>query len=302
MSPFRSDRIVTLYVVQPLRLFRPNRTSVHVPILMYHSIPDGVTDRRAHPYFSTETSVRVFESHMKFLRDSGYRTVTTADVVALANSPRKPHDRAIAITFDDGYRDFYANAFPILQKYGFQATVYLPTRYVDEETATFNGKTCMTWGEVRELRRHGISFGSHTVNHPQLWHVSLSDVEHEVSSSKRVIEDQLGEAIQSFAYPYAFPESDVSFTRALRNLLEDSGYDNGVSTVIGSYHSQHDRFFLKRLPVNLWDDLALFRAKLEGSYDWLHVAQYLRKKFERPGRSKDDKNATTWRSEWTFPS
>lgn len=302
MSPFRSDRVVTLYVVEPLRPFRPKRRSIQIPILMYHSIPDDVTTGHAHPYFSTETSVRVFESHMKILRDSGYRTVTTAEVVALASAPRKPHDRAVAITFDDGYHDFYANAFPILQKYGFQATVYLSTRYVDDQTATFNGKKCMAWQEVRELRRHGISFGSHTVNHPQLRHVSLSDLEHEVSSSKQVIEDRLGETIRSFAYPYAFPESDVSFTHTLRNLLEDSGYDNGVSTVIGSFHSPHDRFFLKRLPVNSWDDLALFRAKLEGSYDWLHVAQYLRKKFERPGRSKGDKNTKTWRSEWTFLS
>lgn len=296
MPPFRSDRFVTLCVAQPLGLFRQGGSSVQVPILMYHSIPDEVASENAHPYFGIETAVRVFESHMQILRDSRYRTVTTGEVVALANSPKKLRDRAVAITFDDGYRDFYVNAFPILQKYGFQATVYLPTRYVDDQTATFKGKKCMTWCQVRELRRHGILFGSHTISHPQLRNISSSDVEREVSSSKQIIEDQLGEAVRSFAYPYAFPENDAPFTDTLRNLLEASGYDNGVSTVIGSFHSPHDRFFLKRLPVNSWDDLALFRAKLEGGYDWLHVVQYLRKKFGRIGRSSSDKNTETWRN------
>ena len=276
MARIRTDRAATLYLIRPLRRCIPSRESLRIPILMYHSISESEC-QNLHPYFVTETSVQVFETHMKFLSDNGYQTITTEDVVALLNSPQKLTGKNVVITFDDGYRDFYRNAFPILNKYGYRATVYLPTAYINQRVHTFKGKECMTWAEVRELREVGILFGSHTVSHPQLRFVSLPDLEYEVKVSKDTIEDEIGEPIRSFAYPYAFPEGDSAFIHRLRDLLGTCGYKNGVSTVIGSSHSLEDHFFLRRLPANSKDDLALFRAKLEGDYDWLHTAQYLKK-------------------------
>jgi hypothetical protein len=83
--------------------------------------------------------------------------------------------------------------------------------------------------------------------------------------------------VRSFSYPFAFPEHDEKFIFRLRELLHTHGYVCGVSTIIGTATSEHDWFFLPRIPINAHDDARLFRAKLEGSYNWLHIFQYASK-------------------------
>ena len=281
MPSIRTDRIATLYFFRPLHKLAGESSVKRIPILMYHSISESEKDGR-HPYFETRTSPRVFEQHMKFLRDHNYSVISPDAVVAKFGVQGFEKQKYAVITFDDGFRDFYTNAFPILSKYGFTATMYLPTAYIQEQTQSFKGIDCLSWNEVRELHRAGMQFGSHTVTHPVLKQVSHSELETEVGRSKQTIEQKLGAAVTSFAYPYAFPEEDRAFTGRLRGALENAGYQNGVSTVIGSTHAPEEKFFMKRLPANSWDDTALLEAKLAGDYDWLHAAQHLYKKLARP--------------------
>jgi peptidoglycan/xylan/chitin deacetylase (PgdA/CDA1 family) len=276
MSSIRADRVATLYFFRPLRKLTGERSERRIPILMYHSISDSEVDGR-HPYFDTRTSPRVFEQHMNYLRDNNYSVISPEAVVATVGEKEVTNRKYAVITFDDGFRDFYTNAFPILSKYGFTATMYLPTAYIQQQTQSFKGIDCLSWGEVRELQRAGMQFGSHTETHPVLKQISHSELETELRRSKQTIEQELGVEVASFAYPYAFPEEDREFTLRLREALENAGYQNGVSTVIGSTHSPEERFFLKRLPANCSDDPGLFQAKLDGDYDWLRTPQYLRK-------------------------
>jgi peptidoglycan/xylan/chitin deacetylase (PgdA/CDA1 family) len=281
-----------------LRRFLIGRNQVRLPILMYHSISETPNESgRKHPYFVTETSLKVFDAQMKYLRDSGYSTISVDHAVALLNSKQPDDRRYVVITFDDGYRDFYSHAFPVLNKYGFCATVYLPTAYINHESQQFLGKACLTWSDVRELYAAGVQFGSHTVTHPKLKFLSSSDLEREIWCSKDTIENKLGTRIKSFSFPYAFPEEDREFMRRLQNVLEKCGYENGVSTIIGSVQSPQCRFFLKRLPASSCDDRALFRAKLDGGYDWLHRAQYLSKLLSGmlSERSRQAQGIPTWK-------
>jgi peptidoglycan/xylan/chitin deacetylase (PgdA/CDA1 family) len=268
---FRFDRFATLYLLgAPQRCgFRKKST---IPILMYHSISDD-DDTKAHPYYRTKTSPRVFKLHMQQLFDLGYSTVQVSEAATLLQNggPRK---KCAVITFDDGYSDFYTNAFPALNFHGFTATVFLPTGYIGNAPVQFKGKDCLTWGEVKELRKYGISFGSHTVTHPQLTTLAADLVKDEIVISKQTIEEKLGESVNSFAYPFAFPEGNSSFVQMLRHLLVESGYSQGVSTRIGTAGRGDDRYFLRRLPMNSLDDSSLFSAKLHGGYDWLHTIQY----------------------------
>jgi len=199
----------------------------------------------------------------------------------------------VVITFDDGFRDFYTEAFPILQKYVFNATMFLPTAFIDNKRLKFKGKECLSWEEVRELHSKGITFGSHTVNHPKLTLLKKDDIKFEITRSKEKIEHEIGEPIKSFSYPYAFPETDNAFAKYLRSIIEAGGYENGVTTRIGTATKGDDIFFLKRIPVNTFDDIALFKAKLEGGYDWLHKFQYFVKSIKRsrkPPRIHNDIN------------
>jgi peptidoglycan/xylan/chitin deacetylase (PgdA/CDA1 family) len=271
---FRLDRLATLYVANPVQR-RTSGQRASIPILMYHSITDK-DETKVQAYYRTATSPRVFAQHMEYLHDLGYNTISVADAVNLLQNGGSTKNCAV-VTFDDGYADFYTHAFPALNRYGFTATVFLPTGFIGTLPVQFKGRECLTWSEVRELRKQGMYFGSHTVTHPQLSTLDASAVKNEIVNSKQTIEDNLGEQVDSFAYPFAFPEENASFVRMLRDTLVDAGYHQGVSTRIGTARPQEDRYFLHRLPMNSLDDILLFDAKLQGGYDWLYRLQYVSK-------------------------
>jgi peptidoglycan/xylan/chitin deacetylase (PgdA/CDA1 family) len=270
MNSFRVDRAVSVGLVHPVRSALARKPGARIPILMYHGIRDGVGVR--HPYFETNTSPRVFQQHMQYLYDHGFAAVHLHEAIETLCQDEDA-SRHVVITFDDGYRDFYTHALPVLVNYGLKATMFIVSGRTGNQPIRQGGCEFMTWAEVREIKRHGIEIGSHTVNHPELYHMTESQVEDELASSKGDIEDHLGASVQSFSYPFAFPEQDGRFTAILRKLLERNGYENGVSTMIGTASREHNPFILPRVPANTYDDLALYGAKLAGAYDWAHTPQ-----------------------------
>jgi peptidoglycan/xylan/chitin deacetylase (PgdA/CDA1 family) len=275
MADFRPDRLATLYIFRPLGQVFGIR-SPGVPILMYHSISTA-DEPPCRPYFRTVTHPRVFRRHMEILARKGYRTATLGAARERLRNGAAESEKLIVLTFDDGYADFYSDAYPLLSRYGYTATVFLPTAYIANEARTFNDTVCLTWSQVRDLHRAGVEVGSHTVTHPQLADLSESDVEREVRFSKAEIEDRIGCAVISFAYPFAFPDHRAGFKGTLDRLLAEAGYQVGVCTTVGTPTGRSHRFFLERLPINTLDDDDLFEAKLAGAYDWLRPAQRLYK-------------------------
>ena len=257
----RFDRLVSLGLIRPVRRVFLRQTQKRIPILMYHSIQDGASDSR--PYFDINTSAARFALQIE--QDSW-------------------DSRYVVITFDDGYRDFLTAACPIMTEFNHTAVLFVPSGLIQDERAQFLERECLTWSEIRELHVNGIEIGSHSVTHCELKFLRTPELEAEVARSKRTIEAKIGHSVTSFSYPYAFPETEVEFSQILRKLLEKHGYQNGVTTIIGRSGPDSDRFLLPRLPVNSSDDIPLFRAKLEGHYDWLHAAQYLAKTIRRSVR------------------
>jgi peptidoglycan/xylan/chitin deacetylase (PgdA/CDA1 family) len=282
MSRFRIDRIVTLGLARPARRAFRNAHTCRIPILMYHGINHA--SGASHPYFETNTSPDVFARHMQQLHEGGYKPIDLNTAVRMINAGICPQ-RSVVITFDDGFRDFYTHAMPVLQKYQFPATMFVVSGLMGSRTVRFDCKEFMSWGEMREIESLGVEIGSHTVSHPLLRDMPRQDIVRELADSKKAIEDQLGRAISSFSYPYAFPEQDTTFVIELRRYLEAAGYDYGVTTVVGSASRLGDRYFLPRLPANQHDDEGLFQAKLEGSYDWLHTPQLIYKLMRNQGKS-----------------
>lgn len=293
----RLDRLATLHIASPLRRLVCQNKEPRIPILMYHSISEGM-QKNVHPYYEITTTPDVFDHHMQYLHENNYRVITLAQAVKILTNAqletrnKEPETRIsepatrnsepgtrnhVVLTFDDGYRDFYTNAFPVLEKYGFTATVFLPTGSIGDKRQVFNTRECLNWEEVCELNKKGVNFGSHTVTHPELKYLKKDEIEYELRKSKETIEAKIGEAIDSFSYPYAFPEAQDGFKEYLKEVLEHYGYKTCVSTIIGTVTEGNDQFLLKRIPVNAYDDLMLFKAKLEGGYDWMHRLQYASK-------------------------
>jgi peptidoglycan/xylan/chitin deacetylase (PgdA/CDA1 family) len=276
---FRLDRMLTMRLFSPFRPATPRPPRLRV--LMYHAISRQL-DRRVHPYYRTATSPERFKAQMEFLRGNGYCLMTLGQALQWARggserapTPADPEspDRSgpVVVTFDDGFRDFYTTAFPILQRLGIPSTVFLATGCLDGRFVT--GEECLRKSEVAMLAAQGVEFGSHTVTHPKLVELEHLAVEAELLRSREDIQQMLGRAVTLFSYPYRFPEEDVAFTARLAASLEVCGYVGGVTTRIGRSSCTENPFFLKRLPVDDDDDIAFFRAKLEGAYDWLHTAQ-----------------------------
>lgn len=293
----RLDRLATLYFFRPLQRLRLAPKS-GIPILMYHSISADAEQKR-HPYFWTATTPAIFAEHMRLLHEQNYLTVSLEEAVQRLDAPGHSSDKPVVLTFDDGYLDFYTDAFPVLSKYGFGATVFLPTAYIGDTTRRFKGNDCLTWGQIRELQTAGIRFGSHTVTHPQLTTLKTQAIRDELRDSKETIEDKLGCPVTSFAYPFALPEGGHAFTHRLRTMLEEAGYQAGVSTRIGTADRTDDKFFARRLPVNSGDDSRFFAAKLVGAYDWLQTLQYawkVRPSFLYPGAQSREVTAKAAKS------
>ncbi len=241
---------------------------------MYHGINTETGNQ--HPYFETNTSPDAFRGHLNALAKDNYTTVDLDGALSAIQSAGDD-TRKVVITFDDGYRNFYDKAFPLLIEKGFQATLFIVTGLTGTQRVSKNETEYMTWSEVREVHARGIRIGSHTVGHGKLWHMTPAQINEQLRTSKEAIEDNLGAPVTSFAYPYAFPAQDKRFVQLLRDCLQRHGYRNGVVTTIGTARKGVDCYFLPRLPMNTFDDETFFKAKIEGGYEWLRVFQQAKK-------------------------
>jgi len=267
----RLDRVVTMRLVWPV--MRARRSGgANVPILMYHGISRELDSHRA-PYYRTVTSPSTFATHLRLLRTLDFDVITLSQAVGVLNNDRgiKEGKTPVVITFDDALLDFYTEAFPLLEKNGFAATVFIASKYVDGVFPT--GQPCLSSKQIRELSQCGIEFGSHSVTHSKLLEQTPERLEHELATSKADIEAIVGREIALFSFPFRFPAEEKAFVGRLRDRLVASGYQAGVTTMVGRAERDDDQMFLPRLPVNDCDDESFFLAKLRGAYDWFGPIQ-----------------------------
>lgn len=120
MINFRLDRFLTLYLFRYITKKQTSAGDKRIPILMYHSISDE--KEKSHSYYHVNTSSAVFDAHMCYLHDNNYSVINLQDLKK--SFAKKDSSEYVVITFDDGFYDFFTNAFPILKKYNFSATVF----------------------------------------------------------------------------------------------------------------------------------------------------------------------------------
>lgn len=273
MSVVRPDRLCTLYIYRPFRRIFPDNRS-RATVLMYHSVSPNDSNTRFR-YFQTNTHPNVFRSHMEYLAGNGYSVIPLEGVLEKDFLEGNASQKTVVITFDDGYKDFLEHAYPVLAEFGFPSTQFISTGFIGK---MMNERPCLDWEDVRLLSRNNVTFGSHTVSHPKLFHLPDSEIENEIVASKIEIEANLGVRLLTFAYPFAFPQEDLPFTRRIEAILKKAEIRIGVTTRIGYHTSSDPQLFIKRIPVNTHDDPDFFVAKLNGAYDWLSPMQYAKRK------------------------
>lgn len=220
-----------------------------VPILTYHYIrPRPGSDDPLGQRLSVDPAT--FQAQMDWLAQHGFTPITLSELAALRAGldPAPPHP--IVLTFDDGYRDFYQNAFPILRAHGFHATVFIITGFVGQERY-------LTWDMIRELDRSGlVEIGAHTVHHPDL--TTLANPESEIRGCKDALERALGHPVTAFAYPAG------KFDARVETAVRAAGFRQAVTTQPRWATSGDDPLALPRLRVTGDLTLAQFAALLTG--------------------------------------
>jgi len=217
-------------------------------VLTYHAIDESGS--------VLSTSPRLFALQMQILAESGVRTVPLIDLQNLITAPSTGAP-VVALTFDDGFLSVYDHAVPVLERYGFPATVFVVSDYCGRtntwpsQPVQVAPQPLMGWRELRELGLVGVRPGCHTRTHPDLRSLMPSEMSEQLSGAKAWIEDALGEPVDTFAYPYGAYDYRVRLQVAAHFSL-------ACATTLGFVGSGSDRFALERLDMYYLRRPALF--------------------------------------------
>jgi peptidoglycan/xylan/chitin deacetylase (PgdA/CDA1 family) len=225
-------------------------------ILFYHRVADAADALAVPP--------ARFREHMEILADAGLAALDVVEAVARLRRGELSGG-AVALSFDDGYRDVAENALPVLRELGFRATVFVATGVVDG-TARMSWyrqqPPVLAWDEIRELDAEGVlRFEPHSVTHPNLLALGDHDAGAEIAGSKRALEERVRRRASCFCYPAGL------FGPRERRLVAAAGFDSAVTCEPGVSTEATDPFLLRRTQIERRDRRIDFRAKIDGAHD-----------------------------------
>jgi peptidoglycan/xylan/chitin deacetylase (PgdA/CDA1 family) len=207
---------------------------ISVPILTYHYVSNN-----PNPLDKTRDSLSVspsdFENQMEYLYKNGFKAITLDLLIQAIEGeillPQKP----IILTFDDGYIDFYVNAYPILRRYNLNATAFISPGLIGQSPY-------IDWDQIKEMDRAGlISFQAHSVTHPDLTKLSDEKLKLEIEESKIMLQNFLGRPVNFFAYPFGYSNARVW------KATKEAGFFGAVSTLSGRIITKSNFFNMPRI-------------------------------------------------------
>lgn len=224
VSYFRAsqpDQIITKEMYQK----PPEGISVALPIIVYHGVrPNYLGESDDVKRYTIEPDI--LDHELAYLRDNNYHVISLNALSKYFDAGTPLPAKPIVLTFDDGWKNQYVYAFPLLKKYGFTATFFV-------FTSAIGHKNFMSWDEIKEMDAAGMTIGGHTKTHPYL--TKITDPEtlaKEIGGGKQIIEEHLGHSIETFAYPFGM--YNATTTRA----VEKAGYRIARTSKPGLWHTE----------------------------------------------------------------
>lgn len=218
---------------------------VRFGILMYHHIDDK----------NKRLSVKSenLDAQIKYLLDNGYKFIKLSEafrMFASSTTSTYPYNKTLVLTFDDGYRDFYLNAYPILKKYNVPAGLYVINQDIGK-------RGNVTWEMIKQLHSDGlVEIGAHTVNHLPLGKLRPETAYYQMAKSKELLEQGLQDKIDTIVYPFG------SFNENVKKQAKQIGFIGAASVYFGQKPSGVDLYSWRRVMINNRDLGPLLLRKL----------------------------------------
>lgn len=245
----------------------PKMAGVDPRVLMYHMVSPHLPYKRYSDGQKVKNFLRVepqmFDVQITWLKAQGFSFFKMQDVLR-DDLP----ERAVFITFDDGFADNYTQAFPILQKHAVPATIYLVGNRFDGRWSTdratglisaeLNDQPMLSHAQVTEMIDSGlVEFGAHTMDHVRLNELSEMEARAQIVQSRETIQRDYQIECGSFAYPFGY------FDAQSEKLVEEAGYVNACTTQEGTDGDRQAQCFrLQRLMVSGNDTMRKFTRKI----------------------------------------
>lgn len=232
-----------------------------VSVLMYHQVGPFEAPAR---HRASYCHVRRFQAQMAYLHRFGYRVLGLAEALAGLFGNAGLPARAVVLTFDDGYQNFYDHALPELVRYGFPATVFAVADRLGGTAQWLDAAgprpRLMPASALRELARHRVEVGSHSRTHPRLSRLDPAEVADEVLNSKSALEDALGQEVRHFCYPYG------DYNAAVRDAVEAADYAGALTCIRGAANTADNPFEVPRKAISYGDSLIGYFWKLHAKH------------------------------------
>jgi peptidoglycan/xylan/chitin deacetylase (PgdA/CDA1 family) len=232
---------------------------------MYHDVEDGA-------------AADLFAQEMQYLSVAA-TVVPLEALLRIACSPTA-HGIACTVTFDDGYEGVYNNAFPCLMRHGLSAMVYLSTGFIHESinfadrnghSGLIEGRSMLSWRQVREMDGHGVSFGSHMSEHGDLSVLGRRQAMQQLRRSREEIANRLGKPCNHFAYPYG------RFTPQAVDWVREAGFRTAATIVHRPLIADDNLLRLPRAGIADRYSLRDFISIIRGDWDYIGLLQTLRR-------------------------
>ncbi len=240
---------IKTHTAPPLR--KPASSENGLAALTWHKIAQG-------PDSYTVTTPEKFAAQLAFLKARNANVMRLEDAVRLAKEGKPLPPRAVALGFDDGFKSCYTRVFPLLKKYNWPATLYIYPDWIS------SGGDSLTWDEVRAMQKSGlVDVQSHSMGHPNLVLMGAKNgrsyaqrLQHEITGSKRTIEEKLGTKVTQLAFPFGFYDETV--LAAVRRAGYDSSWTVNASPFRAQFAGGETWFTLPRYLVFRNDSMATF--------------------------------------------
>ena len=220
--------------------------SFHIPILVYHHIRPTAGYPKTTWSWKMSVTPSVFAKQMQWLEDHHYTTISLDTFVKIAKGEMRGPEKPVVITFDDNNENAFVSGFPVLKKHWFTATWYVITSRIDKS------KDSLSSAQIKELSQAGMDIQSHSVTHPWLTSLSVSQQKWELDESRKTIEALTGKPVRHLAYPLTMQNAQV------RSVVSQEGYVTG--TIMDPRPATQKDDLLKLPRIMMTDDTGLAQA------------------------------------------